>query len=65
MEVYPALHAVVCLEGLNYRSFEGCERIVFDLKQFLLQTLFDWVSVSGGISCSNFLEFIDCCSFQV
>jgi hypothetical protein len=47
MEVYPALHAVVCLEGLNYRSFEGCERIVFDLKQFFLQTLFDWVSVSG------------------
>ena len=49
----------------NFRCFEGNERSVADLKHLVLKTLFEWVSASGCFSCSNFLEFLDLCYFQV
>jgi hypothetical protein len=49
----------------NCRSFEGIERSVADLKQMVHKTLFEWVSASGSFSCSNYLEFLDLCFFQV
>ena len=49
----------------NSRQFEGCERSPTDLKNIVLNTLFEWVSASGCLSCSTFLDFLDLCSFQV
>jgi hypothetical protein len=47
----------------NARSFEGCKRSVFDMKMLTLKNLAEWVSVSGCIPCSDFIEFLDLCSF--
>ena len=49
----------------NCRNFEGNEQSVAELKQLILKTLFQWVSVSGCLPCSNFLNFLDLCSFRV
>ena len=45
----------------NARTFEGCERNIFDLKLLLLRTLFDWMFATGLFSFHNFLEFFDHC----
>ena len=42
----------------NNQSFEGCERSVSELKQLVLNTLFEWVSASGCFSCLNFNSFL-------
>ena len=34
----------------NARTFEGCERNIFDLKLLLLRTLFDWMLATGLFS---------------
>jgi hypothetical protein len=44
---------------------EGNERSVAELKQLVLKTLFEWVSVLGCLPFSNFLDFLDLCSFWV
>ena len=49
----------------NARSFEGCERILLDLKMLILKTLAEWVSVSGCFPWSDLIEFLDQCSFWV
>ena len=41
----------------NSRQFEGCERSPTDLKNIVLNTLFEWVLASGCLSCSIFLFF--------
>ena len=48
----------------NAKIFEGCKWTVFDLKLYLLGTLFDWMTASRCISFSNFLEFLDHCNFK-
>ena len=49
----------------NARTFEGSEHNVAELKLLFLQTLFDWISASGHFHCSNLLDFIDSCCFEL
>ena len=48
-----------------FRSFEGRERPVAELKKVFVKTSFEWISGLGCFFCENLIDFIDICSFQV
>ena len=46
----------------NQCVFEGKERMVAELKLYLLHTMFDWLHCSCSHSLSSFEEFLDSCN---
>ena len=46
----------------NARTFEGSEKSIVDLKLSFLQSLFEWMTVSGLFSFANLFEMFDSCS---
>ena len=49
---------------MNTRCFEGKERLILEIKSFLLYSLLDWSSVFNSFSCSNLLDMLDHCNLQ-
>jgi len=49
--------------GHNTQNFEDCERTVIGLKAIMFKSLYVWMIAYNSSRFSNFLEFLDLCSF--